>query len=333
MHWMQTGWPAMSDTAGFMDIVDGFVTEKRAVGYKFRKEELLLRHIVKLHASMSCDPRQLTKELVLKYAEKHIGESDGNRFSRIGVIRGLAQYMQRLGMDAYVFPYRSVPYTSSGFSPHIFSNDELRRLFEATDHAKESPYTPFKNMQFALLLRMLYSTGMRVGEIATLKKADIDLAQGLIRIRHAKFDKERTIPVAESLLERMRQYDNRMRFYPIWEQTEYFWANTVGNPYDTTTIYHCFREYLRKAGISHGGKGVGPRLHDIRHTYAVHCLRNWVRDGRDLTAALPYLAVYMGHVGVRCTQYYLRLTAELYPDIVMKLDDSYSWMIPEVGTV
>ncbi|NLB55018.1 MAG: tyrosine-type recombinase/integrase [Lentisphaerae bacterium] len=241
--------------------------------------------------------------------------------------------MQRLEMAAYVFPYRSVPYTSSSFLPHIFSNNELSCLFEAADHAEESPYTPFKNMQFALLLRMLYSTGMRVGEIAALKKESIDLDQGLIRIRHAKFDKERTIPVAVSLLERMRQYDNLMRFYPIWEQTEYFFANTVGSAYGTTTIYHCFREYLRKAGISHGGKGVGPRLHDIRHTYAVHCLRDWVRNGHDLTAALPYLSVYMGHVGVRCTQHYLRLTAELYPDIVMKLDASYGWMIPEAGTV
>jgi len=68
----------------------------------------------------------------------------------------------------------------------------------------------------------------------------------------------------------------------------------------------------------------------FRHTYAVHCLRNWTREGRDLTVALPYLSAYMGHAGARSTQYYLRLTAELYPDIIARLDDAYGWMIPEV---
>ena len=84
------------------------------------------------------------------------------------------------------------------------------------------------------------------------------------------------------------------------------------------------------AGISHGGRGHGPRVHDLRHTYAVHVLRKWVRGGVDLTTALPYLSAYMGHSGIRSSQYYLRLTAELYPDITCALEQEFGWMIPEV---
>jgi len=118
--------------------------------------------------------------------------------------------------------------------------------------------------------------------------------------------------------------------YGVWHNTCYLIPNSVGHCYDSNSIYHYFRRILWDAGISHGGRGKGPRLHDFRHTYAVHCLRNWTREGKDLTVALPDLSAYMGHAGARSTQYYLRLTAELYPDIIARLDDAYGWMIPEV---
>jgi integrase len=96
---------------------------------------------------------------------------------------------------------------------------------------------------------------------------------------------------------------------------------------DRSTAYMRFREYLWSAKIHHSAHG--PRVHDLRHTYCVHCLKRWVLEGKDLTNLLPYLSAYLGHADFRGTQYYLRLTADLYPDIIQKTEASLGYLIPE----
>lgn len=95
-------------------------------------------------------------------------------------------------------------------------------------------------------------------------------------------------------------------------------------------LYWNFRRFLWKAGISHGGSGRGPRIHDFRHTYAVHCLKKWVEQEKDLTAYLPILKTYMGHYSFRATAYYLRMTADVFPHITLKLEANYRNIIPEL---
>lgn len=95
-----------------------------------------------------------------------------------------------------------------------------------------------------------------------------------------------------------------------------------------SNVYHNFRRFLWKAGISHGGKGYGPRIHDFRHTFAVHCLKKWSIEGKDLMTYLPILRVYLGHSTFEETAYYLRLTADVFPDITLKLETLYPDLIP-----
>jgi integrase/recombinase XerD len=99
---------------------------------------------------------------------------------------------------------------------------------------------------------------------------------------------------------------------------------TIGN------IYKNFRRFLWRARISHGGRGRGPRIHDFRHTYAVHCLKKWAEQEKDLTAYLPALKTYLGHESFKETAYYLRLTADVFPHIVLKLETLYPGLIPEL---
>ena len=100
---------------------------------------------------------------------------------------------------------------------------------------------------------------------------------------------------------------------------------TIGN------VYKNFRKFLWRAGISQGGRGYGPRVHDFRHVYAVHCLKKWVEQEKDLTAYLPVLKTYMGHDSFQDTAYYLRLTADVFPNITLKLETHYPEIIPELG--
>ena len=100
-----------------------------------------------------------------------------------------------------------------------------------------------------------------------------------------------------------------------------------------TNIYHNFRRFLWAAGISHGGRGVGPRIYDFRHTFAVHCLKRWSEKDHDLLVYLPILKTYMGHESFRDTAYYLRMTADVFPQITLKLEQRFPDLIPELGRV
>ena len=100
---------------------------------------------------------------------------------------------------------------------------------------------------------------------------------------------------------------------------------TLGN------LYKNFRRFLWRARISHGGMGKGPRIHDFRHTYAVHCLKKWSEEEKDLTVYLPILKTYMGHDSFEETAYYLRLTADVFPEITLKIETQYPGIIPELG--
>jgi integrase len=321
----------MSENKTLQEIVYEYINEKRAIGYKYIKNENQLLRMLDLHKNIEHQSPALTKELVLQWTEKKPHETETNRRNRISTIRGLAEYMQRMGYEAYLFPFRSTPYTESKYAPYIFTEKELADLFHVIDTTTSTKIIPFRQTQFSLMFRLLYGTGMRISEVVSFSRKDIDLVQGTVFIKQTKLGKERILPLSRSLIERSRDYAEKMRGYLAWNDSTYFFPNNIGNKYDCSAMYHFFRDYLWRAGISHGGRGKGPRIHDFRFTYAVHCLRNWVREGKDLTTALPYLSAYMGHVGPKSTQYYLRLTAELYPDIIHGLDTTYNWMIPEVN--
>ena len=132
--------------------------------------------------------------------------------------------------------------------------------------------------------------------------------------------------MAESLTEKCRLYVAKVHFCGSFDT--FFFSSPYGGHYGESTIYKLFRDILWKAGISHSGKG--PRLHDMRHTFSVHCLKKWVSNKEDLTNLLPYLSAYLGHVDLRGTQHYLRLTADLYPEIIDSVEQNFSSLIPEV---
>jgi integrase len=187
----------------------------------------------------------------------------------------------------------------------------------------------YRRRQYILVFWLLYSTGMRVGEVCSIKKDSIDLDAGAIAVRHAKNDKDRRVFLCQSVVCLLRDYCDAMSNEVFWGKGDHLFAQPNGQRLKEDVFYTFFRRCLWDAGISHGGRGKGPRVHDIRFTFACHKLSQWVREGADLNALLPYLATYMGHADTRCTEYYLRLTAEMYPNITASVEESCGWMIPE----
>lgn len=315
-------------SGGFAGVIDAYIAEKRAVGYKYEKAERQLREVVRIHEKCGCPQGSMPKEVVLAYVASRPNEKEGTQRIRMCLVRGLAKYMVRCGYDAYVLPFRIGPACLESYQPYIFSDDELAAFFSAADaHAAKAPCTLAP--QHATVFRLLYSTGMRVGEVCALDKGDVDLGTGTVLIRHAKYGKERKIPLHPNMTARLEKHVSEASKTPYWRIHERFWNLPDGRTMSASWVYGSFRKCLWDAGISHGGRGRGPRVHDFRFTFACHTLRRWVREGRDLNAMLPYLATYMGHADTHCTEYYLRLTAELYPDVIAKAEGKCAWMIPE----
>jgi len=176
-----------------------------------------------------------------------------------------------------------------------------------------------------VLFRVLYGAGLRVCEALNLRLADVDTSAGTLRIREAKNGEGRTVPVTTRLAATMGGYV--VAAHPAPEPSDYvFYARAAGRPINQATIYTRFRGYLADARIPHFAGG--PHPHSLRHGFAVTNLRRWATQGADLAVMLPYLACYMGHADLRGTQYYLRLTADAYPEVMAKAQVRFGYTIP-----
>lgn len=310
------------------ELILGYIAEKRAVGYKFNKGASLLKQFDQfLTNEQQLTDVKLSKKTVLLWTKKRAYEKENTRSKRISIIRGLAEYMVRLGYEAYIYPTSAVKIGRNDYTPYIFSEEEIRKIFAVCDCYPTSNVSPNRHLIIPLLFRMLYGCGLRISEAVNLTLDDVNLERGTLIIQETKFDKERIIPMAESLTGRCREYMEKAHNFN--KGMTFLFSSPYGGHYCEDTVYNWFREILWKAGISHSGEG--PRLHDLRHTFSVHCLKRWVLNGEDLTNLLPYLSVYLGHVDLRGTQRYLRLTADLYPSIIESVEKGYSDLIPEVA--
>jgi len=312
----------------FEEITAAYIAEKRAVGYKMEKAGKVMARIAALHADMGCRCDELPRDLVEAWVAKRPGETETTRFHRMGYIRGLGEYMARMGYDAYVLPGKQGYTERESYSPYIFTDAELCALFASADRLAGSDRA-CQRAQAAIVMRLLYSSGLRVGEACGLCKGDVDLDAGGLAVRHAKNDKDRVVPMHAAMVSRMRAFAHAAQLeHPQYGAHELFWSLPEGRPLSTRFVYGFFRDALWGAGISHGGRGKGPRVHDLRFTFACHRLRGWVAAGDDVNALMPYLATYMGHADTRCTEYYLRLTAELFPGMVARVERECGWMVP-----
>ena len=305
------------------DYCNDYIAFKRSSGVKADKEERILLRFVSYVEKWEPGVFTITKESATKWENLSPDETQSNQIHRKSAVDRFAKYLIDHGISAYIYPrYKHAP---SSFTPHVFSNKELARLFDACDNT----LTPnlVRSDVVSLIFRVIYSCGMRVSEAINLTVSDVDLVQGVIHVREAKFDKERLLPVHDELLIRMKAYVKKIHAFSGKDAP--FFPSPRRERYTPGSIYSMFRERLWAAKISHGGKGNGPRVHDLRHTFAVHCLRRAVLRGDDLSITLKYLSVYMGHSSINATQTYLRLTADMYPDIVCKMEKNFD-VLPDM---
>jgi integrase len=307
----------------FATVVADYIEEKRAIGYRFEDQARVLRRIVELEKQIDDGSPRLSQHLVNRWIEKTAWENETNRSSRISVLRGLSLYMARMGCESVALPWRLTPIADYAYSPYIFSEKELGAVLSTVDRLCEKGISSHSDLVFPLVFRILIGCGTRITETLRIEKKDVDADGATLVLLNTKNRKERLIPMAESLAQRCRLYARDSQLVRGFDSSRWFFPNAKEGPYSGGTLYDFFRTVLRLSGISHGGRGRGPRLHDLRHTYAVRVLNRWVREGKDLTTALPLLAIYMGHEGLEASEHYLRLTATMFPHLVSTVEKEF----------
>lgn len=311
----------------FKDHLKNHVELKKAVGYKYDAEESHFKRFDRFTREKYSDTTNLTKEIVLDWCSKRTYEARANQCLRASIIRQFGKYLDSIGEKAYILPKGYYP-TEEQYMPYIYTDDELTRFFAETDKCHYCSQCPNRHLIMPVLFRMIYMCGLRVSEARLLKVSDIDLENGILTIQHSKKDNSRLVPMSNSLVERCQYYSEKVHPFP--KGKDCYFPALHGKPMTIGNVYKNFRKFLWCAQISHGGRGRGPRVHDFRHTYAVHCLKKWTEQEKDLTAYLPVLKTYMGHDSFDETAYYLRLTADVFPHITLKLEIKYPEMIPEL---
>lgn len=310
----------------YASLLEQYINFKRNLGYKFIDAEstyYLFDQFVLLNRELEFG---ITKELAYKWAIKRPNESDSTCYRRVMYLIQFASFLNDLGYSSYI-PKLPKAYKST-FTPYIFSKNELNAIFKSSDQLEISGSMDSAVNVIPALLRTLYGTGIRIGEAVKLKVKDVNLEDKYLIIRQSKNGKDRMIPISNSLAEVCKHYRNSIKV--IQGANDYFFVKRNGRGCSTKSIYQWFRKVLWKAGIAHGGKGYGPRLHDVRHAFSVHSMAAMAESGLDLYYSLPILSEYLGHQSLEATEKYVRLTSEMYPGILSNVNSICSYAFPEV---
>jgi integrase/recombinase XerD len=321
-------------SAGFTlsEAITALVGEKRAVGYKYDAEAQVLARFEAFSRREFPGLDTLTETSVNAWisAARRRGVTPTTLQGLAAPIRELARWLGRRGEPAYLLPRSTLP-RPVRYVPHIYTDAELAGLFTQTDRCHYCSEVPQRHLVMPVLFRTIYACGLRCSEARLLRLADVDIDAGVLQIRDAKGGKDRQVPVSGPLRARLAGYHAQVAGRP--GRREWFFPGArTDRPLTLGNVYHNFRRFLWQAGISHGGRGHGPRVQDLRHTFAVNNLRSWFAQGRDVAALLPVLQTYLGHSSVADTAYYLHLTAESYPDITARVQRVIGDVVPPVIT-
>jgi integrase len=225
-------------------------------------------------------------------------------------MRILGRFLAQTFPETYVPGPTSSYKQRSGFRPHIYTPTEIQALMR--EAARLTPAGSLRPRTYVTLFGLLYCSGLRISEALALRLADTDLDAGLLWVRASKFHKSRLVPLQPDATAALRCYrDDRDSRGHLREAQAPFFVNERGRACCYPAVNATFLSLARRIGLRDSPGNKGPRIHDLRHTFAVHRLLEWYRDGGDVQARLPLLSTYLGHVSLVSTQTYLEITSEL----------------------
>jgi integrase/recombinase XerD len=289
------------------DIIANYIDQQRCLGKRFSAEATILAAV---RSAVSDVPlRDIRPDMISRFVDRD-GTSDETKRKKYRVVFGVFRFaVTRHLLKASPMPQPPRMRCYSSYTPYISSEAELKRLLAAVPTVTAGPGCVIDADTLRTFLLLLYGAGLRRGEALRLKLGDVDVAQSLIHIRGTKFFKTRIVPLSSSLNSVIRAFvASPGKHYSVCGESPLF-SKRDGTP---TTIGTTFRRLCMIAGIRRDGSSRNqPRMHDLRHSAAVHRVTAWYRCDADLNDLLPKLATYLGHTDLSGTQRYLTMTQEL----------------------
>lgn len=290
--------------------LDHYLEIRRSLGYKLAAEERILRRFVSFARQNQAE--HITSELFLCWQKKFGHARQDTWGHRLSVIRMFARWLQVLDSHHEVPPASLIPYRLRRARPYIYSGDQIQRIIQAA--AKLPSIYGFRGLMFSTFFGLVAVTGMRISEAILLDVGDVDLTAGVITIRHGKLGKARFNPISDSTKSRLMDYVKERRRL-LGGQQEAFFLSEQGTRLTDCCVRYNFAVVCKNIGLrpaQHFHRhGRGPRIHDLRHTFAVHTLLNWYHTGKDATREMIKLTTYLGHCNPAHTYWYIEAVPEL----------------------
>ena len=309
--------------------IKNFLSIKRSLGFKYEAGEYELGKLDKIAHQKDESSIGITKELAVAVCLKHPNESEKSRNNRIQVVRQFAFFLSDTDYPSCV---PKLPSFKSSYTPYIFTKEEVLRFFSLCDQIKSTNRNPRTGMFFIpVLFRILYATGIRISEAMSLSLSDVNVENNHLKVRDSKNGKERIIPFSESVSLALKDYLKYRNQRPVLKGIDHLFVHSGGGISTSGLPYKWFRKILFRSGISHAGRGTGPRMHDFRHTFSVHSLVAMCEKGVDLYYSLPILSTYLGHQSLAATDKYVRLTAEMYPSLIENVNKMCPPIFPDLN--
>lgn len=298
------------------EALERYLALRRSLGFKLRDHASALpKFIAFLEATRA---EFITTELALEWAQEPRQATPAHHARRLCMVRGFARYLQASDPRTEVPPEGLLPGRPQRAQPYIYSNEEVLDLIR--EASRLQPSGGLRPDTYSTMFGLLAVTGMRVSEVMALDRADVDLRQGVLTVRKSKFNRTRLLPLHHSTQRKLQAYARRRdRMAPV-RTSEGFFISDRGVRLKPWMVGHTFVRISQAIGLRKETDRYGPRLHDLRHTFAVRTLTNWYREGINPEQRLPLLAAYLGHVKVSDTYWYLSAVPELLGALSNRLD-------------
>lgn len=303
--------------------LERYLRLRRSLGHDLSDAGRLLPSFVKYVESVGAD--FVSTELALAWAQQPAAEPGTTVWPRrMMAVRGFTRYLTGVDARTEVPPVGLLPMRRHWRPPFVYGEADVAALMA---QCRQSISTPFRALTYETLIGLLAATGLRVGEALRLDRTDLDQNRGVMQIRRSKFGKSRLVPVHRTVSDALDHYAARRdQLWPKPSSPTFFIAN-CGRRLIYPTVSQTFRMVRIAAGVG-AATAVPPRIHDLRHSFAVHCLVRWYRDGADVQSRLQLLSTYLGHRDPRSTYWYLSAAPELLAHAVERLESATSAVTP-----
>ena len=284
--------------------LDDYLATRRGLGYSLgRTGRLLADFVSQLDAAGEA---HITTQFAVDWA---ILPRDAHPHwwrQRLGIVRGFAQYLKALDPATEVPPADLLSAHRPRLAPHLYSDADIAALLQ-----EARTFTPaLRAATYETLIGLLAVTGLRLGEALGLDRGDVDFVGGVLAVHRAKLSKPREVPLHETTVDALRRFARiRDRHWP--KHPTSFFVSAGGGRLDTSAVHYAFAKVVDRAALPQRGDRCRPRLHDLRHSFAVHTLLHWYEAGVDVQTHLPLLSTYLGHVNPASTYWYLQASPDL----------------------